>query len=163
MKSTLPRINSRRVSTRVGTGIDLPTTASIPCHANVIASLAPPGIPASSSWCQITQPKCMQRNNAWTHHHDFAFWIRFLDMRSNVGIVSAASAHEYLIDVLRRGKPTVMVNDSLGRDPRYGRNDVVTREAFRFSFRDEIMSQSVSEDFAASSNRFKISIVCGKR
>ncbi len=67
----------------------------------------------------------------------------------DVGVVSPATAHEDLVDVLRGRVALVVVDDGLGCDSSDGRDDVVGRKAFPPTFLDQMVRQRVPEDFSA--------------
>ena len=63
-------------------------------------------------------------------HRDLSTGVVFLDIRTNVGVVAAAAAHEDLGDFQVLGRvAAVVVHDCLGRDARHSRYDIVLAHA----------------------------------
>src|SRR3984885_10435244 len=135
---TLPRTNSLRVSTRVGTGIERPTIASIPCQAKVTASLAPPGTPASSSLGHTKISVLMTIDGENIYHHDFGPGVCLLQIFGNVRIKSAAATHKYLVDLLRRSVAAIMIHNSLSSDSCHSGDNIIWRQALSFTITDEV-------------------------
>lgn len=62
--------------------------------------------------------------------------VILLNEVDDVGVMSPATAHEYLIDVLRRSIALVVVDDGLSGNSSDGRNKIVRRKAVSLGFLD---------------------------
>jgi hypothetical protein len=116
----------------------------------VTASFAPPGIPASSSLrhTELSVPMTIDGEN--TYHHDFGPGVCSLQIFGNVRIISPATTHKDLVDLLRRSVAAIMIYNSLSSNSCHSGDHIIWREALSFTLTDEVMSQGVAKYLSTS-------------
>jgi hypothetical protein len=97
-----------------------------------MASLAPAGIPASSSIIILATRSALSGRL-------LTVWVVLLNEAGDVGVICSSTAHEDLVDILARRISSVVIHDSLGRNPCSGCNDIVRGQALCFGAADEIV------------------------